>query len=303
MSRRLAFSLTVLVSAATLTAAAQEGAPVQELGPNARGVYVNVTDKHGVWVPDLTAADFVVKEGGKARDILSAEIASAPMRIAMVVDDNGTGIFRYGVARFIERLQGRAVFALSTVAGQHLKIVDYTANVEALSNAIARLTARPGTIDGGQLLEGIYETALDLEKRKAPRSVIVVLTVGGEEHSTLPAHHVLDQLRRSGAALHVIVVATSALSSMVPVTRPAALLAENLNLSEVLGDGPKQSGGRRDEIVATAGIVSGLQQLAESLTRQYLVAYTQPPKGNGKLSVSVKRPGMTVRAPVRVPER
>jgi VWFA-related protein len=301
MRRRVALSLTVLLSASGLFAA-QASPAAQELPPNTRAVYVNVSDKNGVWIPGLTAADFVVKEGGKDRPIVAAELATVPMRIAMVVDDNGTGIFRYGVARFIERLQGHALFALSTVAGQHLKIVDYTANTDALIDAIARLTARPGTTDGGQLLEGIYETARDLEKRKAPRSVIIVLTVGGEEHSTLPAHHVLDQLRKSGAALHVIAVESSALSSMVAVTRPAALLGENLNLSEVLGDGPKQSGGRREEIVATAGIVAGLQSLAEDLTHQYLVAYTQPPKTSGKVSISVKRPGSAVRAPVRIPD-
>ncbi|MEO8077289.1 MAG: hypothetical protein ABI818_13240 [Acidobacteriota bacterium] len=301
MSRRVRLSLAVLLSTAGVLAnPASPGA--QELPPNTRAVYVNVTDKNGAFVPNLTSADFVVKEGGKERPIVAAELATVPMRIAIVVDDNGTGIFRFGVARFIERLQGRAVFALSTVAGQHLKIVDYTANTDALIDAIARLTARPGTADGGQLLEGIYETARDLEKRKAPRSVIVVLTVGGEEHSTLPAHHVLDQLRKSGAALHVIAVESSALSSMVAVTRPAALLGENLNLSEVLGDGPKQSGGHRDEIVATAGIVAGLQALAEALMHQYLVAYAQPPKGSGKISISVKQPGMSVRAPVRIPD-
>ena len=43
--------------------------------------------------------------------------------------------------------------------------------------------------------------AIDLDKRKASRPIIVALTVGGEEHSTLPAHHVLDNLRQSGAAL------------------------------------------------------------------------------------------------------
>ena len=47
--------------------------------------------------------------------------------------------------------------------------------------------------------------------------VIVVLTVGGEEHSPLPAHHVLDQLRKSGAALHVVSVSSSALRSMAAV--------------------------------------------------------------------------------------
>ena len=61
----------------------------------------------------------------------------APMKIAIIIDDNGTGIFRYGVGRFIERLHGRAEFALSTVAGQHLKIVDYTGQRPGARRALA----------------------------------------------------------------------------------------------------------------------------------------------------------------------
>jgi hypothetical protein len=126
--------------------------------------------------------------------------------------------------------------------------------------------------------------------------------VGGEEHSTLPAHHVLDQLRKSGALLHVVAFSQSALRSTVQVQKPASLLEENLNLNEVLGDGPKQSGGSRDELVASAGLVFGLSQLAENLINQYAVAFVQPDgsKASDKLSVSVGTPGATVRAPVRI---
>jgi hypothetical protein len=143
------------------------------------------------------------------------------MQIAILVDDNGTGIFRYAVGKFIEALLGRAEFAISTVTGQTLKIVDYTASAQALSEAIGKLTARPATNDGGQLLDGIAETAQDLDKRRAVRPVIIALTVGGEEHSTLPAHHVLDKLRASGAALHVVVVVNSTLEPRpTPPRRP-----------------------------------------------------------------------------------
>ena len=267
-----------------------------------RTIYVSVLNDAGAPVTDLGTADFVIKEGGKDREIVTAGMTSVPLRIALLVDDNGTGIFRYGVAKFIERLQGRAEFAVTTVTGQNLRVVDYTTSTELLTAAIGRLTARPGTNDGGQLLEGIFETAKDFQKRSAPRPVIVVLTVGGEEHSTLPAHHVLEELRKSGAALHVIATSSSALRPTAPVSRPGALLEENMNLSEVLGDGPKQSGGKREEIVASAGIVSGLQELAEALTNQYAVSFSRPdrPKDNEKLSVSVKRSGLTVRAPVKL---
>jgi VWFA-related protein len=267
-----------------------------------RTVYVTVVDKAGAPVTDLAAADFVIKEGGKDRDVIGAGMTTVPLRIALLVDDNGTGIFRYGVAKFIERLQGRAEFAVTTVVGQNLKLVDYTANIDRLRTVINQLNARPGTYDGGQLLEGIFETAKDLQKRRAPRPIIVVLTVGGEEHSTLPAHHVLEELQKSGAALHVIAINSSALRATAAVSRPAALLGENLNLSEVLGDGPKQSGGTREEIVPSPGLVSGLQELAETLRNQYAVSFSRPdrPRDSEKLSVSVKRSGLIVRAPMRL---
>lgn len=273
--------------------------------PQTRRVYVTAVDGKGAPVTDLTAADFIVKEGGKAREIVKAGPATALMQIAILVDDNGTGIFRYAVGKFIEGLLGRAEFAISTVTGQTLKLVDYTANTQALSEAIGKLTARPATNDGGQLLDGISETAQDLERRKAARPVIVALTVGGEEHSTLPAHHVLDKLRQSGAALHVMMVVNSTLRSQANPATASALLGENMNLSEVLGDGPKQSGGHRDEIVAAAGIASGFQQLAESLKHQYLIEYALPEgvKPSDKLNVSVKRRGVSLRAPTRIPDK
>ena len=273
--------------------------------PQTRRVYVSALDDKGVSVTDLAAADFAVKEGGKAREIVKAGPATGPMQIAILVDDNGTGLFRYAVGKFIEALLGRAEFAISTVTGQTLKILDYTASAQLLSEAIGKLAARPATNDGGQLLDGISETALDLDKRKAGRPVIVALTVGGEEHSTLPAHHVLDNLRQSGAALHVVLVVNTALRSQAAAPNAASLLGENMNLGEVLGDGPKQSGGHRDEIVAATGIQAGLQQLADSLKHQYLIEYLLPDgvKPADRLSVTTQRKGVTLRAPTRIPDK
>ncbi|PYR62207.1 MAG: hypothetical protein DMF85_00340 [Acidobacteria bacterium] len=270
-----------------------------------RTVYVTAVDSRGAPVTDLSAAEFAVKEGGQSRAVVRAEPATAPLHVALLIDDNGTGIFRYSVARFIDRLLGRGQFTISTVTGQPLKLVDYTANVEALNEAVGKLTARPATPDGGQLLEAIFEAAKDFQRREAARPIIVALTVGGEEHSTLPARHVLDTLRQSGAALHVMIVSGGALRSTVTPTRPSALLEENLNLSEVLGDGPRQSGGTHTEIVATTGVAGGLQQLADALTHQYRVDYAIPDgaKPSSRLSVSVKRKGVTLRAPTAIPDR
>jgi hypothetical protein len=133
--------------------------------------------------------------------------------------------------------------------------------------------------------------------------VIIALTVGGEEHSTVTSDHVLEQLRKSGAILHVFSVESSAIRSTVAAQRPRDLLQENMHLSRVLGDGPKQSGGRHQSIVASTGFLMGLQNLAGELTSQYRVTYNLPPgaKPAEKLNVSVKRKGLTVRAPSKLP--
>src|SRR6188472_881596 len=269
----------------------------------ARKVTFNAFDQSGGYVENLAADDLTVKENGKTRDVVAVRPAKGLMQIALIVDDNGTGLFRAPLYRFVQKLQGRAEFAIVTVVGQPLKLTDYTMDGKVLTEVLTSLSARPGTPDGGQLLQGIYEAARDLEKREAPRPIIIALSVPGEEHSTLPARHVLDKLKDSGASLHVFLVAASASRQTAAVTRPSALLEENMNLGEVLGDGSKQSGGRREDIVAAAGALTGLQQLAEDLLHQYVIEYDLPPgtKSSDRISVSAKRKGVSLRVPTRIP--
>jgi hypothetical protein len=99
-------SLLLLACVPAMTGAALE--------PQTRRVHVSAFDKKGVPIADLTAEEFTVKENGKERAILNAGPATGPLQIAILVDDNGTGLFRVGVGRFIEALLGRAEFSIST---------------------------------------------------------------------------------------------------------------------------------------------------------------------------------------------
>jgi len=268
-------------------------------------VYALAVDDKNAPVTDLTPADFVVKEDGKTRQILSAEPATARLQIAVLVDDNGTGIFRYGVGQFAQRLQGRADISLRVVTEQVRTITDFTDNVQDWINGIAQLGVRPSTPEGGQLLEGVSEASLALKKREASRPVILALTVGGEEHSTLQAKHVLDQLHESRAALYVLFAGNSAVRSASAAARPSELLDSNHNLDQVLGEGPKQSGGRRKDVIATQALLTDLQQIAGDLNAQYAIKYVRPADRNApqKLQVSVQRKGVNVFAPTRAPLR
>jgi hypothetical protein len=294
---RCAAAVAVLLSCGV--AASQQDSASQV----SRTVYITVTDHNGGPVGDLTADDLEIKEGGKLVTVDGARLASEPLQVDIIVDDNGTGLFRAALARFVQRLDGRAVMALRAVEGQTMKVVEFTPSVERMLLGIATLNARPATPDGGQLLEGISEAARELYQAEAKRPVIIALTVGGQEHSTVRSDFVLDQLRKSGAVLHVFSVASSALRATADPAAPRDLLQENMHLQRVLGDGPKQTGGRHQQIVASAGALQALQNLAGELTSQYRITYTLPPgvKRSEKLNVAVRRKELIVRAPSRLP--
>lgn len=293
-----ALSALALSSGSVATAPRSSQSPVQRL-------YATVTDGQKAPVLDLRASDFVVKEDGRDCIVTSVERARHAMQIALLIDDNGTGIFHFGLNGLGELLQDRAELSLSIVTNQVQNVFDYTPDSRVWRAGFERTGVRPATPEGGQLLEGIFTSAKELRRREAPRPVIIALTVGGEEQSPLPASQVLEELRKSRASLHVVFVDSPAVRPVGPAGRPADLLEANFNLSRVLGDGPRESGGRNREVLAMNAVSVALHQVARDLLSQYAVTYTPPAGRNSpqRLHVSVRRPGVTVLAPSRAPSR
>ncbi len=293
----------VLAAAMTMLTIEPSAQRLSQAVPLVRTVHVSAVDRKNVPVTDLAATDFVLKEGGDVREILKVQTATTPMRIAIIVDDSGTGIFRVPVANFVNQLLGRGEFAIKHVIAQAVRLVDYTSDVERLREAILQLGVRAETPEGGRVVEAVFDSAKELAD--ADRPVIVVLTDTYSAYSTLPAQHVLDELQRSGAMLYVVAVTklASLNPSSVPTAKdkPADLLEHQLDINRVLGDGPKQTGGRRVEIGGLGGTIPELQGVAAELRQQYLITYLVPAgeKLNQRLSVSSKRRGVTVRTPSR----
>lgn len=289
--------ILALVCAAGIVASAQG---------QTRRLYLTVLDAKGAPYTDLGPDDFIVKEGGKLHPVTNLGPASQQkMQIAILVDDNGTGLFRVGVARFIEALLGRADFSISAVTGQTMKLVDFTSDPGPLSDAVGKLGARPTThaSEGTQLLDGITGASRDMAKRKMARPVIVALTVGGSDASQMQPEDALNDLKRSGAQLYVVQVVTSTLRPNVTPTRPGDLLNEGHGLQAVLGDGPTRSGGDREEISAIAGVDTGLHRFADQLKSQLQIEYSlEGAKPSDRVSIALKRADLTLHAPTYVPK-
>ena len=139
-------ALTASIVGFVVAGALVSGISEAHAQPRTRNVYVSVVDKQGLPVTDLQAADFEVKVGGKAQDVVTVQPATVPFRIALIVADGGTGAFQRGLALFMQRLLGKAEFSLTSVIVQPEKIVDYTPDAATLSAGLGRLGPR-GTAD------------------------------------------------------------------------------------------------------------------------------------------------------------
>ena len=76
-----------------------------------------MTDDKGAPVSDLTAADLVVKEGGKEREVTKAAPASAKMRLTLAVEERliaDTSI-RQAIFEFLKRLSDYAEIRMITI--------------------------------------------------------------------------------------------------------------------------------------------------------------------------------------------
>jgi VWFA-related protein len=264
-----------------------------------RGIYTSVLDKDGKPVAGLTAADFVVREDNVSREVLRVAPATAPLQVALLVDNstrssNNIRDIREAAAEFIRDITGTGMkneVAVITVAERSTLLVDYTSDQAKLLKG-ATIFTQPNS--GAYMLDGILDSARGLKKRDAMRPVIVGIATNGPELSNRYHDQVVGAIKDAGASLHIVMVG----SSPTDVTS-----SEGRERAYSFSDGTEQTGGRYDNVLAASALAARLKQVADELTHQYLVTYARPqtliPPEHVK--ITGKRGDLTVRGtPVRV---
>jgi hypothetical protein len=264
-----------------------------------RTVYVTVTDGQGAAIKDLTAADLVVKEGGKEREIVKAAPAAAKMRLTLAVEERlmADMAVRQGMFAFMKRLIDTAEIRLVTIGLRNTTAADYTGALDALVVAINKLTLNPRP--ESNVGEGVLEVASELATARVDRPVLVVLAIAGGQSGVEP-RTVLDKVRQSSVTMSAVTLAGGGTEA-----GGVGTMADQSGREQILGDGPKQSGGRRIEVPSTGAFPKALLQVADDLLAQYVVTYTLPDgvKPDKRFGINSKRKGVTLRAPSAIPDK
>jgi hypothetical protein len=283
----------VFVAALSITACALMWSGTLNAQVIQRAMYVSALTDAGAPIPGLGPSDFVVREDKMAREVLKVEPAVDSMQIAILVDTsqgarNDISHMRDALPAFIKTLTTGEVkneVAIIAIGERPTVFTNYTYSQAELKKGVDRIWSTQGS--GAYLLDGIIETCQGFKKRAAQRPVIVAILSEGPELSNRDHLQVLEPLRAGGAAFHAITMG-----------RPSTSLSdETRNRNLVLDEGPRETGGRREELLTSMALAAQLTQLADELTHQYKLTYARPQSliPPERVTVSAAKPGVIAR--------
>lgn len=244
-----------------------------------KSILVTVLDHADVPIAGLVAADFAVFEDGTKREVVSAELATAPMFVSLLIDNakpasgNASPMrdMRTALIAFVNTIlttSPTTQIALTGVGGAGLLMKNFTNSAVDLEKTLSRLTPDPRA--SSVMLEAMIDAAKEIAKKPGPRRALVTLDMASKESSQVQPTKVAEAVRKSGAA--VWSVSVQGMESVTSPTRDTTLnyLVEN-------------TGGVRLTALMPSALEMMLQKVAQSLTAQYVVTYTRPngatPKG------------------------
>jgi Ca-activated chloride channel family protein len=256
-----------------------------------RSIFTSVLDENGVSVTALSTEDFVVRENGVAREILDVRRASDPLQIAVLVDTSEAvrphlNDLRMGLRSFITSVQGSHELAFFEFGERPALVADFSRDPVRQNAAVGQLFARSNT--GSYLLDAIVDAARQLRKREGRRPVIVVITTEGPEFSDRYHQAVLDEVRKTGAALH---------SFIFDQPSPPLFDTGRWEREFTLSKGATETGGRREYLLTSMALGDRLRDLALELRNQYQIVYSRPESliAPESVEISVRRAGLTAR--------
>lgn len=243
-------------------------------------LFVLVTDQQtGEPVAGMTADQFQISVGDAPRSVLSAEPATTPMKIALLVDNSdavGAGelnSLRNGLTAFLTELPEQHAVSLITIGGTVRQEVDFTTDRAELRDRAEGLFAGRGA---AKMIEGLMETwDRRFEENDAWPVFVCVVTDGPEGSGNVTPSRFNEfaaGLVARGVMVHSVLLSTRGGGVQTQIT---SILANN-------------TGGVHKVLASSTHLPEGLTALASAMgnhfddvSRRYRVLYERAPDSVG----------------------
>ena len=255
-------------------------------------VFVEVTRQStGEPVLNLAPDAFEVSEDGRSAGIVSADLDTDPMKIAVLVD-NGDRLMetsalnplRDGLDGFLDTLAPQHEVSLITIGRSVQQRVDFTTDRAELKEGVGLLFPDRGA--GARLLDGIRETWRRRFEDDDPFPVMVLVLTDGTEasgnYNDNQYADLIDPLIANGVTVHAVMLANRG-----GVRAQQRLPQYAFNIVET-------TGGILESFVAPNGYEGVLPELAErmndhydTVSKRYRLLFERPDPPGMRLSVSV----------------
>ena len=297
--RILPFAATIAVFTGVVTAHQQ---PTFKSGARTVAVYATVTDKAGRLIPDLTQADFEVKDGGKPAPITVFSNEVQPISVVMMLDRSGS---MRGNFNLVEAA-GEA-FVRALLPSDKARIGSFAERIqidpENFTNdttELIRILRTKLQEQGPTPLWNSVDASIATLKPQDGRKVVLVFTDGADNPGNFKLNNLsfMDISRRAQQS-DVMVYAIGLESAGPPTLGGGGIGGFGGNRPDpglpAIAD---ETGGGYFELRRAEDLASTFARVADELHRQYLLGF-EPVKLDDKMhriEVRVNKPGMKVRA-------
>jgi Ca-activated chloride channel family protein len=281
------FKAVRLASCLTLSFLVSLALPAQEttlhVDVKLVNLFVNVTDKNGSIIGDLTRDDFSISEDGRPQQISLFERQSElPLNITLAIDTSGS--VRKDMA---EEADAARRFAHAIMRPQDqmrlLQFATYVTELTPFTNKVALIDRGLGQLHSDfatALYDAISLGAEGLGPREG-RKVLVLVSDGGDTAKNTTYAQALEQALRNEVMIYSIID--------VPIEASAG---RDLGGEHALITLAEQTGGK-SFYVSAGGLDKAFQQVSDDLRTQYLLGYypknQEPGRAFHRLQVTIPR--------------
>ncbi|MQA30004.1 MAG: VWA domain-containing protein [Luteitalea sp.] len=280
----VAAAAVVAIALASLPVAAQQE-PTFRTGTQIVSLFATVLDGQNRLVPDLVQEDFEVFDNDKPQELLVFRNEVQPISVVLLLDTSGSmtssiELLKTASEQFLIRLLPEDQAAVGAFNDKIELSAQFSSDRDGLIAEVKDLDYGNGT----RLYDAVDEGLNSLQGIEG-RRVVLVFTDGEDTSSRTGRGTVLDRARAEEVMIYAIGLQSEFMGTR---SRPDSGLRR---LAE-------ETGGGYFELKKTSDLGSTFSRVAQELHSQYALGFEgkQLDGKVHKLTVRLKRPGMTARA-------